>query len=138
MLQEGLTPFILAAVFMSTGLALACYSSIRRPNEQTLLIRISNPLAMIGFVIGFQLRFSAYLYGVFPYGKDSLPKPSIILLMVGLYMSLRFLLVNYRLFKKADATLLDSQEFSLKLIVFVMTTAFLFVCCIVIEFLLQR
>lgn len=101
-LQQGLAPFVFAAALMVVGLLIAWVFSIRMDASRVKKYeRIGNAVAILGFLLGFQFRLSEYLYGEFYFGRtDSLPGPAVIVLMFGLYVSLRVLLTGYTQYRK--------------------------------------
>lgn len=101
-LQKGLAPFIFTAVLIVFGLLIEWVCSSRmEPSRANIFARIGNTLALMGVIFGFQFRLSEWLYGESYFGRtDSLPGPVVIVLMFGLYVSLRILLVNYTQYRK--------------------------------------
>lgn len=111
---QGLGPFVFAAVLMAAGLLIQWVASIRMDASRTEIIeRISNAMALLGALLGTQFRTSEYLYGASRFGRtDTLPGPAVIVLMSGIYISLRVLVTSYVQYRKHR----DDPELSKKLI----------------------
>ncbi|MEA4954550.1 MAG: hypothetical protein VB096_03410 [Pseudoflavonifractor sp.] len=101
-LQQGVAPFVFVAAFLAVGLLIAWVFSIRMDASRAQIYeRIGNAIALLGFLLGFQFRLSEYLYGESHFGRtDSLPGPVVIVLMLGLYVPLRFLVTSYTQYRK--------------------------------------
>ncbi|SMC75308.1 hypothetical protein [Papillibacter cinnamivorans] len=112
--QQGLGPFIFAAAFMAISLLIQWAVSRRMdPERAWRYTQFANAGAMFGALFGTQLRTSEYLGGEFYYGRtDTLPGPSAIMLMLGIYASLRVLVTSYVQYRKNR----DDPELSKKLI----------------------
>lgn len=112
--QQGLGPFIFTAAFMAASLLIQWAVSWRMdPERAWRYTQFANAGALFGIMLGFQARSAEYFGGEFHFGRtDTLPGPSSIMLMIGIYGSLRVLVTSYVQYRKNR----DDPELAKKLI----------------------
>lgn len=134
LIEQGIWPLVLAAVFMVVGLLIAWIFNIRRDASGAATYdRIGNFIATLGFAIGFafgpRFRASEYIHN----GRaDTLPGPEVILLMICLYIPLMLLATSYTQYRKDRSNELAAQKLKkdsigclIALILFIVLAVFL-------------
>lgn len=137
--QQGLGPFIFTAAFMAAGLLIQWVASIRMDASRTEIIeRISNAMALLGALLGTQFRTSEYLYGASRFGRtDTLPGPAVIVLMSGIYVSLRVLATSYTQYRKNRGDPELAKKLMKEAVGTLVLLAVIFALAISMEFLLR-
>jgi hypothetical protein len=112
LLQQGIMPFVIAAVFMAVGLLIAWISNLKRDTAEAVTYeRIGNFIATLGFAFGiaFSSQFRAPEY-VHNGQAGKLPGLEVIVLMMCLYIPLMVLATSYTQYRKDRSNEMAAQK----------------------------
>lgn len=137
LLQQGIAPFVLAAASIAVGLLFTWIPNRRMDaSRANTFERIGDIIAVLGIVVGTQLRMFEYLDGESHFGRtDTLPGPAAIVLMACLYLPLRVLVTSYTQYRKDRGNEQRAQKLIKESIANFIALIVMIILTIVLEFL---